>query len=160
MIGPQPTVDVLSDEEFESEILADAADIHARMARLAGKLVVFDERGLWRRMAMRNCEDWVTCRLGFDRPQARSLMLAGHAARELPELGEAFAAGELSVDKMRLLAPVVEPEDQGGGSGWLASRRLPSWHGGAVRSGADGRPGRSASAPSGRSGVCTPGTTS
>jgi hypothetical protein len=113
MIAQLPGVDVQSDEDFESEILADAADIHARMARLAGKLVVFDERGLWRRMAMRNCEDWVTCRLGFDRPQARSLMLAGHAARGLPELGEAFAAGELSVDKMRLLAPVVTAADEG-----------------------------------------------
>jgi len=65
MIAQLPGVDVQSDEDFESEILADAADIHARMARLAGKLVVFDERGLWRRMAMRNCEDWVTCRLGW-----------------------------------------------------------------------------------------------
>jgi hypothetical protein len=120
MIVPQPPLDAQSDEDFESEILADAADVHARMARLAGKLVVFDERGLWRRMAMRNCEDWVTCRLGFDRPQARSLMLAGHAARELPELGEAFSAGELSVDKMRLLAPVVVPEDQGG---WVQMAR-------------------------------------
>src|SRR5207302_4792702 len=34
--------------------------------------------------------------------------------------GEAFAAGELSVDKMRLLAPVVEPEDQGG---WVRMAR-------------------------------------
>jgi hypothetical protein len=120
MIALQPGVDVQADEDFESEILGDAADIHARMARLAGKLVVFDERGLWRRTAMRNCEDWVTCKLGFDRSQARSLMLAGHAARELPEIGEAFAAGEVSVDKMRLLAPVVAPEDQGG---WVQTAR-------------------------------------
>jgi hypothetical protein len=130
MIALQPPLDAPSDEDFESEILADAADIHARMARLAGKLVVFDERGLWRRTAMRNCEDWVTCKLGFDRPQARSLMLAGHAARELPEIGEAFAAGELSVDKMRLLAPVVAPDEQGrvgaDGARGVARRARPS----------------------------------
>jgi hypothetical protein len=72
---------------------------------------------------MRDCADWVSCNLGRDRQNAKALMLAAHAARELPELGEAFAAGELSVDKLRLLAPVVEPEDQGG---WVEMARTSS----------------------------------
>src|SRR5207245_9595945 len=36
----------------------------------------------------------------------------GQAARELPEIGVAFAAGELSVDKMKLLAPTVAVADE------------------------------------------------
>ena len=69
---------------------------------------------------MRDCADWVSCNLGRDRQNAKALMLAAQAARELPELGEAFSAGELSVDKVRLLAPVVTAEDEGG---WVSMAR-------------------------------------
>jgi len=120
MIALQPVGDVLSDALLEDEIRAAAADIHARMARLAERLVDFEERGLWRGSAMRDCAEWVSCNLGFDRHNARALMAAGHAARELTELGEGFSAGELSVDKLRLLAPVVTPDEQ---AGWVAMAR-------------------------------------
>src|SRR4029077_5718320 len=83
-------------------------------------LVLFDELDGWRGMGLRDCADWVTCNLGYNIQNAKALMVAAHAARELPELGEAFAAGELSVDKMRLLAPVVEPGDEGG---WVQTAR-------------------------------------
>jgi hypothetical protein len=37
---------------------------HARMAALGKDLLVFEQRGLWRRTGMPNCEDWVTANLG------------------------------------------------------------------------------------------------
>jgi hypothetical protein len=49
---------------------------------------------------------------------------AGQAARDLPELGDAFSAGELSVDKMKLLgAGVVSREDEGT---WVETARTSS----------------------------------
>jgi Domain of unknown function (DUF222) len=114
--APDPDVD----EELETEIRAKAADIHARMAALARDLLDFEERGLWRRTGMRNCEDWVTSNLGFDRPQSRSLMMAAHLAQELPQVDRAFAAGELSIDKLRLLHSVATSEDQ---ESWVDTAR-------------------------------------
>src|SRR5437879_7605423 len=111
MITPQPDVDLPS---LEEEMRADAAEIHAISARLAARLAVYDDHNGWCGTGMRDCADWVTCNLGFNPQNAKALMVAGHAASELPEVGEAFSAGELSVDKMRLLAPVVAPDDQGG----------------------------------------------
>jgi hypothetical protein len=49
---------------------------------------------------MRSCADWLVVHGGFERHTAESLLRAGHAARELPEIGEAFFAGELSLDKV------------------------------------------------------------
>jgi len=122
MISPQPDMDVTA---LEAEIRADAAEIHARMARLASRLAVFDELHGWGGTGMRDCQDWITCNLGFDRPNARALMLAAHAAGEHPEVGEAFAAGELSVDKMRLLSAgvITSDEDQ---SAWVETARTSS----------------------------------
>jgi hypothetical protein len=117
MIAPQATVDVQS---LERRIRERNARIDAETAELARDLAVFDDHDGWRGTGRRDCVDWVTCNLGRDRQNAKALMLAAHAARELPELGEAFAAGELSVDKLRLLAPVVAPEDQGG---WVQMAR-------------------------------------
>jgi hypothetical protein len=111
MIAPQPAVDLQS---LEARIRERNARIDAETAELARDLAVFDDHEGWRGTGRRDCVDWVSCNLGRDRQNAKALMLAAHAARELPELGEAFAAGELSVDKLRLLAPVVAPEDQGG----------------------------------------------
>ena len=111
MIAPQPDVDM---DALERRMRERAAAIHAQSAELARDLALFDELDGWRGTGMRDCADWVTCRLGFNPQNARALMVAGHAARELPEVAEAFSAGELSVDKVRLLAPVVAPDDQGG----------------------------------------------
>src|SRR5438105_501915 len=111
MIAPQPDVDLPS---LEERIRERAAAIHAQTAELARDLALFDELDGWRGTGMRDCADWVTCHLGYNPQNAKALMVAAHAARELPEVGEAFSAGELSVDKVRLLAPVVDLDDQGG----------------------------------------------
>ena len=92
MIAPSPGHDL---QALEAEIRADAAELHARTAALARKLALFDELEGWRGMGMRDCADWVTCTLGFSPHNAKGLMAAGHAARELPEIGEAFHAGDI-----------------------------------------------------------------
>ncbi len=90
---------------------ARAAHIHAEMAAFAADVALFDDAGHWRGTGARSGAEWITHHLGFSRHDADALLLAGHALRELPEVEEAFFAGEISLDKARMLAPVVLPED-------------------------------------------------
>jgi hypothetical protein len=69
---------------------------------------------------MRSCVDWFVTHLGFNRLFAEAMLRAGHAERELPEVGEAFSAGELSLEKVRLLSTVATDEDQGA---WVRTAR-------------------------------------
>jgi Domain of unknown function (DUF222) len=119
-LPPDPDLQAL-----EAEIRAEATEIHARMARLAERLARFDELDGWRGYGLRDCADWVVCNLGFDRPNARALMLAAGVAREFTEVGEAFSAGELSVDKLRLLGAdvIAAPDEQ---SAWVEVARRSS----------------------------------
>src|SRR5438552_12544584 len=109
-LRPQPDVDVdaLKERIHERNVL-----IQALTAEQARDLALLDELDGWRGDGRRDCVDWVSCTLGCSPHNARALLAAGQAARELPELGEAFAAGELSVDKMKLLAPTVAVADEG-----------------------------------------------
>ncbi|HVS44625.1 MAG TPA: DUF222 domain-containing protein [Candidatus Dormibacteraeota bacterium] len=122
MIALPPDADL---DALEAEIRAEAAEIHARTARLAARLARFDELDGWRGYGLRDCADWVVCNLGFDRPNARALMLAAGVAREFPEVGEAFSAGELSFDKLRLLGAgvIAAPDEQ---SEWVDVARTSS----------------------------------
>jgi hypothetical protein len=94
-------------------MLARATRIHSETSALAADVAAFDDGGHWRGTGARSCAEWITRHLGFSRHDAEALLLAGHGVRELPEVAEAFAAGEISLDKARMLAPVVLPEDDG-----------------------------------------------
>src|SRR4030081_1921652 len=120
MIAQEPSVDV---EALERRIRERQARMNADSAGQARDLAIFDEYDGWRGVGMRDCADWVTCNLGYRPQNAKALMAAGHAAREVPEIGEAFSAGVLSVDKVRLLAPVVTSGDEGG---WVETARTSS----------------------------------
>src|SRR5258708_6998754 len=89
-----------------------AAQEHAIMAELSGLATSYEDGGYWKGAGMRSCADWIIVQLGFDRYTADSLLRAGHAARALPEVGQAFSAGELSLDKVRSLSTVATAQDQ------------------------------------------------
>ena len=121
MIALSPDVDVHALKERIHERNVRIQTLTAEQAR---DLALLDELDGWRGDGRRDCVDWVSCELGWSLPNARALVAAGQAARELPELGDAFSAGELSVDKMRLLAfGVVTPEDEGT---WVETARTSS----------------------------------
>src|SRR5438132_4710167 len=109
MIAPQPDVDV---DALKDRILERNLCIQALTAAQAEDIAVLDELDGGHGGGRRDCADWVSCTLGYSPHNARALVAAGHAARELPEIGDAFAAGELSVDKMKLLAPTVAVVDE------------------------------------------------
>jgi len=117
VIALPPDVDVhaLKERIHERNVL-----IQTLTAEQARDLALLDELDGWRGDGRRDCVDWVSCTLGYSLHNARALVAAGQAARELPELGDAFAAGELSVDKMKLLAPTVAVADEGT---WVTTAR-------------------------------------
>ncbi|TMD96134.1 MAG: DUF222 domain-containing protein, partial [Chloroflexi bacterium] len=111
MIALRPDVDVDVDA-LKERILERNLCIQALTAAQADDVALLDELDGWRGEGRRDCVDWVSCTLGCSPHNARALLAAGQAARELPELGDAFATGELSVDKMKLLAPTVAVADE------------------------------------------------
>jgi Domain of unknown function (DUF222) len=117
MIALWPDVDVVA---LEDRIRERNLLLQMLTAAQAEDVARFDELNGWRGDGRRDCVDWVSCTLGYSLPNAKALVIAGQAARELPEIGDAFSAGELSVDKMKLLAPTVTVEDEGT---WVTTAR-------------------------------------
>src|SRR6201997_2407303 len=110
VIALQTDVDVVA---LEDRIRERNLCIQAMTAMQAEDLVLFDDLNGWRGEGRRDCVDWVSCTLGYSLPNAKALVIAGQAARELPEIGDAFSAGELSIEKMKLLAATVTVADEG-----------------------------------------------
>jgi hypothetical protein len=119
VIALQTEVDV---EALKERILERNLCIQAMTAMQAEDLALLDELNGWRGEGRRDCVDWVSCTLGYSLPNAKALVAAGQSARELPEIGDASFAGELSVDKMTLLGAgvVSEPGDQ---RSWVQTAR-------------------------------------
>ncbi len=103
--------------------MAEAGRLHAQTAVVAELARELDACSGWRGRGMRSCADYLVVELGFDRHTADVLLRAGRAAVELPQVGEAFAAGELSLDKMRSISTIATPVDQ---EKWVAAARVSS----------------------------------
>ena len=102
-----------SEGTLEEWFRAEGPHLNAQHAEWARKAAAFDNMEGWRGAGMRSCADWFVTHLGFSRHFTEGMLLAGHAACELPEIGEAFSAGELSLDKVRSISTVATAEDQG-----------------------------------------------
>lgn len=61
---------------------------------------------------MRSCAQWLSINTGHGLAAGESLVRIGHALETLPLIAEAFAAGELSLDKVRQLCTVATPTDE------------------------------------------------
>jgi predicted TIM-barrel enzyme len=120
---------------LEERLHARARRIHAEMALLAVDVAVFDDCGYWHGVGMRSCAEWISRRLSFSRHDADALLLAGHALGELPAIAEAFSAGEISLDKARMLVPSFLPRTMRSGRSGRGRRRPDSSRGGVARSG-------------------------
>jgi len=99
-------------EELEQWFLAEAPQLHALMAQWARRAAQFENTDCWHRAGMRSCAEWFVTRVGFDRRFAEMLLRAGHCARELSEVGDAFHAGELSLEKVRAISTIATENDQ------------------------------------------------
>jgi hypothetical protein len=92
----------------------DAA--HARVARAERELLCLirdvDRLEAWRDAGARDTAHWLSMRYGISCWKARRWIAAAHALERLPCLSEAFACGELGIDKVVELARFASAETE------------------------------------------------
>ena len=69
-----------------------------------------NRREVFRRDGASNAREWQLARFGVSRATARTYNRVGDKAMDLPEMTRALSTGAISLDKMRVLAPVASPE--------------------------------------------------
>ena len=99
------------------ELERGIVDLTARMTASAYELLVmireFDERAGWLGWGFESCAQWLHWRCDSSRGAAREKVRVAHALKELAEISLAFSEGKLSYSKVRALARVAKPSNEG-----------------------------------------------
>jgi hypothetical protein len=98
--------------EIAQELCELAAFLHSGTARFAQLVARFDSEEGWAGSGMRSCAQWLSIATGHGLATGEALVRMGHALEDLPEIARAFAAGELSPDKVRVLCRVATRDDE------------------------------------------------
>jgi hypothetical protein len=98
------------------ELLAQAAETSRQLAALAGRFMALtaelDRREGWRAEGATSLEAWLVERCGLSSSSARTYARVGERLFDLPHLNGALAAGSLSLDKVKVLVEMAEPESE------------------------------------------------
>ena len=102
----------------KEDLIHEADTWHARcssaLRELFAVIVELDQTGAWEEQyGARDLAHWLSMRYGISHWKACRWIQAAHALEHLPQLSEAFASGELSVDKVVELARFAAPETEG-----------------------------------------------
>lgn len=89
-----------------------AARINAEYVEFCRLPVDADRAQEWLADGAPNVAQWLTARFGFDERFGRRLSRLAKRLEDLPELMKRFAAGELSLDAVDMLAEVATPETE------------------------------------------------
>src|SRR5690348_14942988 len=100
-----------SSPQPERDLRELAAHIAAAQAELTRLLAAFDAAEAWAADGIRSCAHWLSINAGLDFHAASELLRVGRALEALPHIAAAFAAGQLSLDKVRTLTRVATPAD-------------------------------------------------
>jgi hypothetical protein len=96
--------------ELDDSIGRLSALAHASMAGVAMAAAEFDEINGWCDGYTASFAHWLTVYTGFDPRTGKELLRVGKALKVLPRIAAAFAAGQLSFDKVRQITSVATPE--------------------------------------------------
>jgi len=96
--------------ELDDSLGRLSALAHASMAGVALAAAEFDEIGGWCDGYTQSFQHWLAVSTGFDPRTGKELLRVGKALKSLPRIAAAFAAGQLSFDKVRLVTTVAGPE--------------------------------------------------
>jgi hypothetical protein len=99
------------DSELGRDLCQLAAHRHAADAELARMAAELEDSEEW--TGFRSAAHWLSVFAGFDHRTGYELIGVGQALKDLPALAAAFAAGRLSLDKVRSITQVATPADQG-----------------------------------------------
>ena len=106
------------DDELIRNIDALNARACSTQRELFGLIAEGDRREVWRNRGSANMAHWVCMRYGISYWKAERWVAASHALERLLRISEAFACGDLSIDKVVELTRFATPETEG---------RLISW---------------------------------
>jgi hypothetical protein len=93
--------------DLESELLGLAGHIAAAECRFLQLLAEFDQRNGWAGDGIRSCAHWLSWRAGMSLRTATEHLRVAHALQNLPQISEAFAAGQISYSKARAITRIT-----------------------------------------------------
>jgi hypothetical protein len=103
-------------DPHDDELIGRADALHASACRAQRKLLAViaevDRRQAWRESGARDTAHWVSIRYGVSSWKAHRWLAAAHALESLPRIADAFAAGELGIDKVVELTRFATPETE------------------------------------------------
>src|SRR5438445_7251053 len=80
--------------------------------RLLSSIAEADRRELWRNDGAHDMAHWLWMRYGISDWKARRWIAAAHALDSLPRIAEAFASGELGIDRVVELTRFATPRTE------------------------------------------------
>jgi len=107
---------VLSMEEviaMGNAIAETAAVIDVATHRFLTQVREFDVLGAWHRAGAVSCAHWLSWRIGMDLKTAREKVRVARSLAELPQIDAALRTGEISYSKVRAMARVATPRNEG-----------------------------------------------
>jgi hypothetical protein len=101
-----------SNEELASGLAEDFSQMSGAQARFIVRLGEFERRQAFRDDGATSLESWTAERFGVSTPTARAYAQVGEKAWDIPHLVGSLGRGEISLDKVRVLADVATPETE------------------------------------------------
>jgi Domain of unknown function (DUF222) len=99
-----------AEERLVSEMDAAHAAVSQAQLRLFSVIARVDRSELWRDWGAHDTAHWLSMRYGMSSWHADRWIATAHALGSLPEIAEAFARGELGLEKVIELARFATPE--------------------------------------------------
>ncbi len=99
-----------SNEELAAALAEDVALMAAAQGRIALRLGEVERRQAFQEDGATSVEAWATERFGVSAPSARALSHVGEKAWDLPHLVGSLCRGDITFDKVRVVADVATPE--------------------------------------------------
>ena len=97
---------------WRRRLARDFSALSGAQARFIVRLGEFERRQAFRDDGATSLESWVAERFGVSTPTARSLTHVAEKAWDLPHLVGGLCCGDLSFDKVRVLADVATPQSE------------------------------------------------
>ena len=92
-----PAPHELENKRLEREVVALAERISSATSRFLSLVGELDHRKAWADWGTRSCAEWLSFTCGLSPRVARSQVRVAESLAGLPNIAEAFAAGELSL---------------------------------------------------------------
>src|SRR5215469_2642222 len=99
----------LDDDGLIAQVEELAALAERAETALLLTLAAFDARELWASDLSRNTTGWLARHCNLGRQHAKALVVKSRQLEAAPQVADALAAGDLSLDKAKFLARVCTP---------------------------------------------------